>query len=101
MTATRYAILAGVAATSVWGMLGAGGGGGGGGKQFLVDAGHAGADAKLLLVVLVLGMALTAGVWLCRFVMFGAPSTLGAWFAGNKPLVCAVLVCGVLGGALI
>lgn len=97
MTVTRYAVLTGIAASSVWGMLGAGGGGG---KQFLVDAGHAGADAKLLLVVLVLGMALTAGVSLCRFVMFGAPSSLGNWCAGNKPLVGAALVFGVLGGAV-
>jgi hypothetical protein len=97
MTATRYAILVGVAATSVWGMLGVSGGGG---RQFLVDAGHAGADAKLLLVVLLLGMALTTGVSICRFVMFGAPSTLGKWCAGNKPLVFAVLGCGMLGGAV-
>ena len=98
MSAARSTILAGIAATSVWGMMGLGGGGAG--KQFLVDAGQSGADARLLIVVVLLGIALTTFVSIFRFVMFGAPSALATWWADNRIFIYAVLGCCLIGGAM-
>lgn len=97
--ATRYLLLVSLAGAALWGVIALSTNGA---QTYAVDFEHTASltmqnDGAFWLLAAV---ATLITLSLCRFVVFGLPTLVGAWCAGNKTWLYAALAGGAIYGVL-
>jgi hypothetical protein len=98
MTIKRYAVLVTLTAASLCAVTEASAETG---QSFLVDAGQGAAAPQDFYLWVLAGIALITSVSLYRFVVFGIPTLLAGWYAGNKQWLYTLLFLAMVWGALV